>query len=136
GIPLEKIKKQFRLLKGDASCGFARSRAIESFRASACDTYGSTYIVQATGTDQYGNPLQPVTRLVSVRPVALQGNTLAVGGTTGTDKIYLTAADSTGTSVTVSINNSSLGTYQAGQIVVFGQAGNDIIQIKSATINK
>jgi uncharacterized protein YcfJ len=102
----------------------------------SCGTPGSTYVVQVTGTDQAGNPLQPSYRLAGVAPVVLEGTILAVGGTTGADKIYLTAADSTGQSVSVSINGTSWGTYQPGQIVVFGQGGNDTIQIKSATINK
>jgi Ca2+-binding RTX toxin-like protein len=59
-----------------------------------------------------------------------------VGGTTSADRIYLTAADSTGKSVSVSINGANQGTFQPGQIVVYGQAGNDTIQIKSASINK
>ncbi len=103
----------------------------------ACATYGSTYLVQVTGTAPDGSALQPVTRLVSVRQWVMEGDTLAVGGTTGADKIIITPADSTGTSVSVSINGVLQMTSQvAGQIVVFGQGGNDTIQIKSASINK
>jgi Ca2+-binding RTX toxin-like protein len=102
----------------------------------SCGTPGSTYVVQVTGTDQAGNPLQPSYHLAGVAPVVLQGAILVVGGTTSADKIYLTAADSTGKSVNISINGTSWGTFQPGQIVVYGQAGNDTIQIKSAIINK
>jgi uncharacterized delta-60 repeat protein len=54
---------------------------------------------------------------------------LAIGGTLGNDTIVVSAVGSTG-DVQVKLNGNSLGTFQpTGHIIVFGQAGDDDIQI-------
>jgi len=54
---------------------------------------------------------------------------LAIGGTLGNDTIVVTPVGNTG-DVQVKLNGNSLGTFQpTGHIMVFGQAGNDDIQI-------
>jgi len=59
---------------------------------------------------------------------------LAVGGSVGNKTILLTPADSAG-DIKVKYNGTALGSYHpTGHILVYGQAGNDIIQLKSATI--
>jgi Ca2+-binding RTX toxin-like protein len=59
---------------------------------------------------------------------------LAVGGTLGNDTIILSPADTTG-DINVKFNGSSLGNYKpTGHILVYGQSGNDTIQLNSNTI--
>jgi Ca2+-binding RTX toxin-like protein len=54
---------------------------------------------------------------------------LAIGGTLGNDTIVVSPVGNTG-DVQVALNGNSLGTFQpTGHIIVFGQAGNDDIQI-------
>jgi Ca2+-binding RTX toxin-like protein len=83
---------------------------------------------------------------VAIKPVALQVDpvnpeqtALFIGGTTGTDTITVTPANATGTSVSVSINGvvQTGGPFvPTGHLLVYGQAGNDVIQIVSKTINQ
>jgi hypothetical protein len=65
-------------------------------------------------------------------------NALAVGGTTGNNVIVITPADPTGTTVDVTINKvlQQGGPFApTGHILVYGQNGNDTLQIASKLIN-
>jgi hypothetical protein len=90
-------------------------------------TTPGTYAVGVTATEPDDGTSAPATGSVTVGPVQLQGDTLAVGGTRGNDTIILRPADALG-NINVLLNGSSLGSYlPTGHIVVYGQAGNDTI---------
>jgi Ca2+-binding RTX toxin-like protein len=105
------------------------------------------YTIKVTALDAAGNVTpQTATQAVVIKQVALEVDpadpaqtALFIGGTTGTDTITIAPANTTGTTVTVSIN----GVLQAGgpfsptgHLVVYGQAGNDVIQEVTKTINQ
>ena len=59
----------------------------------------------------------------------MQGADLVVGGTTGDDRITIQPADANGT-VSVVLNGQSQGTFAPiGRVVVYGQSGNDVIEV-------
>src|SRR5262245_5958783 len=61
--------------------------------------------------------------------------TLFVGGTTGANSIIVKPADANGT-VNAKMGITSLGNFKpTGHIVVYGQAGDDIIKLQAAVIN-
>jgi Ca2+-binding RTX toxin-like protein len=58
-----------------------------------------------------------------------------VGGTTGNDVITVQPADANGT-VDVVINGQDQGTFvPTGQVVVYGQSGDDVIQVVPLSVN-
>src|SRR5205823_5933472 len=74
------------------------------------------------------------TQTVSVVTAELQGTDLYVGGTTGDDTIILQPADATSAQVVVVLNGQTVGTFApTGKVIVFGQAGNDTIQLQALT---
>jgi Ca2+-binding RTX toxin-like protein len=65
--------------------------------------------------------------------VQMEGNTLAVGGTLGNDTIILSPADTTG-HINVNLNGVSQGSFlPTDHILVYGQSGNDTIQLATRT---
>jgi hypothetical protein len=90
--------------------------------------------VYATATDKDGGT-GSVGQQVQVVTAELQGGDLYVGGTTGDDVITVQPADADGT-VDVVLNGQDQGTFvPTGQVVVYGQAGNDVIQIVALQAN-
>src|SRR5205823_3089581 len=76
------------------------------------------------------------TATIVVKAVELQGADLVVGGTTGGDHITLSAANSSG-GVLVQIAGQNLGTFTpTGQIVVYAQAGDDVVDFATLKIGK
>jgi hypothetical protein len=92
-----------------------------------------SYGVSATATDKDNGTGPAAGQAVTVVPAELQGGDLLVGGTTGDDTITIQPADASGT-VDVVINGQDQGTFvPTGQVVVYGQAGNDLIQVVPLT---
>jgi PKD repeat protein len=92
-------------------------------------TATGTYTVTATATDKDGatGPVGQTT--VTVVTAQLQNGDLYVGGTPGDDNIYVQPGDANG-GVEVIYNGHSLGVFApTGQIVVYGGAGNDTIDV-------
>src|SRR5262249_28632789 len=93
----------------------------------------STNTVKLTATDKDGGVSAPVSQTVTIKAVALEDDPLnpghkllAVGGTTGNDNIVLNPSRG----VKVMINGVSQGSFVgASRIEVFGQAGDDNIQV-------
>jgi hypothetical protein len=80
---------------------------------------------------------QLATQTVTVSRVAMEadpngGTALAVGGNAaGGDKITVSATDTTGKTVNVTVNKTSFGTFTpTGHIFVYGQGGKDSISLK------
>jgi hypothetical protein len=97
-------------------------------------TAPGTYSVTVTATEDGGTTSVAASSSLTVQAVQMQGGTLAVGGTPGNDTITLSPADSTG-DIAVQYNGTSLGTYRpTDHILVYGQSGNDTIQLQSTTI--
>jgi PKD repeat protein len=88
-----------------------------------------TYTVSATATDKDG-ATGPVGRLtITVVTAQLQNGSLFVGGTPGDDNIWVRTGDAAG-DVEVVVNGQSLGLFAVtGQVVVYGGAGNDTIDV-------
>ncbi len=86
-----------------------------------------TYTVGLTATDKDGDSGFASTS-ITITVVALQGNELVVGGTTGSDVILFTPA--AGDRVRVLIDGESQGTFEGvGRVVAFGQAGDDVLLV-------
>jgi hypothetical protein len=98
-------------------------------------TAPGTYTVKVTATEDGGDTSATATTALTVQTVQMQGGTLAVGGTTGNDTIILSPADATG-DLNVKVNGKSLGNFKpTDHILVYGQSGNDTIQLASKKIN-
>jgi hypothetical protein len=97
-------------------------------------TAPGTYTVKVTATEDGGDTSAAGTTSLTVQTVQMQGGTLAVGGTAGNDTIILSPADTTG-DINVNYNGTSLGNFKpTDHILVYGQAGNDTIQLESSRI--
>jgi CSLREA domain-containing protein len=98
-------------------------------------TTPATYTVKVTATEDGGTTSAAATASLTEQTVQMQGGTLAVGGTLGNDTIILTPTDTTG-NINVKENGKSLGNFKpTDHILVYGQSGNDTIQLASAKIN-
>jgi titin len=89
------------------------------------------------GTSSLGTS-SAVSQTISVQQVMMEGNSLAVGGTLGNDTITLSPADTTG-DITVNLNGTTsfngVTTFTpTDHILVYGQSGNDTIQLASTKI--
>jgi hypothetical protein len=92
-------------------------------------TAAGPFNVSATATDKDNGTGPAASQAVTVVPAELQGGDLLVGGTTGDDTITIQPADASG-KVDVVINGQDQGTFvPTGQVVVYGQTGNDVIQL-------
>jgi titin len=99
------------------------------------DTSG-TYVVSVAAIDQHGAASDPATATVAIGAVALLADScepgrvmLAIGGTTANDVIVVEPYGGAG-QVRVKINGVFQGVYApTGRIVVYGQSGNDDLQI-------
>ncbi len=96
---------------------------------------GSYSVQLASVTDKDGGQLlQAAAQTITIKAVDVQGNDLVIGGTTGDDHIIVTPVDASG-DLRVTINGVVQGTWNpTGQIIAYGQAGNDTIQLVSAKI--
>jgi hypothetical protein len=97
-------------------------------------TAPGAYTVTVTATDD-DSTSAAATQAISVQTVQMEGNSLAVGGTPHNDSVTLTPADSTG-HISVNVNGVSLGNSfkPSDHILIYGQAGNDTIQLVSTRI--
>jgi hypothetical protein len=97
----------------------------------------NTFTIQVTAKDSNGVVSQLATQSVKISTVAMEtdpsvGTALAVGGNAaGGDTILVTAANTSGTAVNVTMNKVSLGTFTpTGHILVYGQGGKDTITLQ------
>lgn len=68
---------------------------------------------------------------LTVQSIQMQGSSLAIGGTLSNDTINVTPADTAG-NLNVTYNGASLGNFKpTGRILIYGQSGNDTIQLVS-----
>jgi uncharacterized repeat protein (TIGR01451 family) len=103
----------------------------------------STFTIQVTAKDQSGVVSQQATQSVKISTVAMEsdpsgGTTLAVGGNAaGGDTILVTAANTSGTAVSVTINKIALGTFTpTGHILVYGQGSKETITLQPYVVGK
>jgi hypothetical protein len=95
-------------------------------------TIGS-YPVGVTATEDGGSS-GVASQSVVIQAVEMQGNSFAVGGTLGNDTIILSPADAVG-DINVNLNGASKGNFKpTDHIFVYGQTGNDSIQLASKNI--
>jgi hypothetical protein len=102
----------------------------------------NTFTIQVTAKDSNGVVSQRATQSVKISTVAMETDptdpsktALFVGGTTGADTITIKPADTSGT-LNVKIGTISFGNFTpTDHIVVYGQAGDDIIKLQSAVIS-
>jgi hypothetical protein len=99
-------------------------------------TIPGAYTASVTATEDGGSTSPAVSQAISVQQVVMEGNSLAVGGTLGNDTITLTPADTTGDiTVTLTGKTTFTGTFKpTDHILVYGQTGNDTIQLVSNKI--
>lgn len=92
-------------------------------------TVTGPYTVTVTATDKDSSTGGAASLAVSVVAVELQNGDLIVGGTPGDDQITIQPTDESGT-VGVVIKGADQGVFvPTGRVVVFGQAGNDVIVV-------
>jgi Ca2+-binding RTX toxin-like protein len=105
-------------------------------------TATGTYTVKVTATDKDGGTSAAATATDKITAVALETDptdpsktALCVGGTTATDTITIKPTDAAGT-VNVQIGKTDLGNFKpTGHLIVYGQAGDDTITLRTATVN-
>src|SRR4029077_4344610 len=105
------------------------------------------YTISVTATDPSGNGSLPTSTSISLTTLAMEpdpagsGQALYVGGTTGSDTIAITPAvrmvnSNLDYGVKVGMNMVSYGSFfSLSRVVVYGQAGADIIKTAAQTIN-
>jgi hypothetical protein len=101
-----------------------------------------SYTVWITAKDKDGGVSNAVAHTITIAVASLQPDDchagmmqLAVGGTTLDDKIHLNPQGNSG-GVNVSVNGLSYGPFTpTGRILVFGQAGDDNIQVAGSIAN-
>jgi hypothetical protein len=101
-------------------------------------TAPGAYTVSVTATEDGGSTSPAVSQAITLQQVAMEGSSLAVAGTLGNDAITLTPADTTG-DITVNLNgttsfNGKTMFKPTDHILVYGQSGNDTIQLVSKKI--
>ena len=86
-----------------------------------------TYSVSVTAMDKDGGVSSATTRSVTILSQELQGNQLAVGGTSGDDTLTVTPV--TSTSATVQLNATNLGTVSlpSGGLFFYASTGVDTV---------
>jgi hypothetical protein len=99
-------------------------------------TTPGAYTVSVTATEDGGSTSPPVSQAISVQQVVMEGNSLAVGGSlAGGDTIIVSAADTSGTYLNVTIDKQSFGNFTAtDHIFVYGQGGKDKITLKAFAV--
>jgi Ca2+-binding RTX toxin-like protein len=105
-------------------------------------TASGSYSVTVAAVDSLGNASTAASAGVSVSAALLETDPfeatktgLFVGGSTGSDTITLSPADTRG-GIAVTVNGTGLGTFApTGHIIVFGQSGSDAIKLASRSIN-
>jgi len=94
-----------------------------------------TFTVNVTATDKDGGVSNPASFVIPITTLAVQGNDLAVGGTSGDDVIAVTLGPAAG-DVEVTVNNNGPVTFHmTGQLLVFGSAGNDELRVNGTDVN-
>jgi hypothetical protein len=98
-------------------------------------TATGSYDVTANATDKdEGTGADASQAPVNIVVAELQDGDLVVGGSTGDDVITIQPIDENGT-LGVEVNSALHGGFApTGRVVVFGQAGNDVIQVSSAAL--
>ena len=96
-------------------------------------TATGTFAITVTATDKDGGVSQIASQLITINAVELQGSTLAIGGTTAGDNITVKPANTAG-GLSVTVNGANLGTFTPAQLIIFGQAGNDNVQLATNKI--
>ena len=129
-LPDRNGQFSYRVIWGDGSTtittGGAAGLTLEH-------TYSATgtYTVQATTVDKDGAESAAKTQSIVVQVVALQGSVLVVGGSTGADIITVVPTNTSG-AVTIVVNGTSWGSFSSlAEMIFYGQAGNDDIDLQS-----
>jgi autotransporter-associated beta strand protein/parallel beta-helix repeat protein len=119
---------------GDGSPVLTISRTAGNGTGVAFDhvyTKAGSYSVTMTATED-GGSTGSANQSVNVQSVQMQGNSLVVGGTLGNDTITLSPADTVG-DINVNLNSVSQGSFKpTDHIFVYGQSGNDTIQLATS----
>ncbi|MFO0879131.1 MAG: hypothetical protein U0840_17440 [Gemmataceae bacterium] len=94
-------------------------------------------ITDALGnTDQASQPVAIVPFRLAADPAHPGNLSLFVGGTPGDDTILVTPTNLAGTSVEITRNGTSLGTFSpTGRIYVYGGAGNDSLRVEQRDVS-
>jgi large repetitive protein len=93
-----------------------------------------SYTVRVTATDKDGGA-GSATQGIAVKVVELQNGNLVVGGTNAGERITIKPADRNG-GLQVQFNGASQGVFTpTGDVIVYGQAGDDTIELLTAKIN-
>jgi Ca2+-binding RTX toxin-like protein len=138
GVPSASFSYRINWGDGTASqriTGPSGTMVSHIFAASAIHPYR----IQLTATDPVGNSTQAgatvqiASVLLEPDPADSSKTALVIGGTAGNDRITITPGSGAG-QILVNINGSAPASFTpTGHILVFGQAGNDSIQVLSNT---
>jgi hypothetical protein len=100
------------------------------------------FTIKVTATDKDGGVSTSASSALTVSTVKMEADIinpsltdLAIGGSVGNDTITVSPADSVG-NLNVNFNGSSLGNFKpTGKILIYGQSGNDTIQLTAKKIS-
>jgi hypothetical protein len=103
--------------------------------ATARHVYTTTGVFAASvvAVDKDGGRSVAATHTFRIDAAQIQGDTLAVGGTTANDRILSRPASADGL-LEVFINGALQGRFRAGRILVFGQDGDDTVVLADARL--
>jgi streptogramin lyase len=116
-----------------ATPGNGAGVAVEHVYTTAPLTGSVVRTLTLTATDKDGGTSGMFTGSINLQTARMEGNTLAVGGTTGNDTIILTPADAAG-DISVKYNGTSLGNFKpTDHILVYCQSGNDTVKLVNSS---
>jgi hypothetical protein len=133
---------EYRVNWGDGTEEVISRIAGNGYAAAAAHTYADAgdYIVSIVAVDKDGGESSPATRAIAIRnsgsiedPLNPGTSLLAIGGTSGDDVITVNPGGGS-SQISVSLNGQVVAFYDVaqlpfGRIVIYGQEGNDIIQV-------
>jgi hypothetical protein len=96
-------------------------------------TDDGAFFVRVTATDKDGGVSSEASHGITIAALTVDGSTLVVGGTPGRDTIIVQPAATPG-DVAVRLNGVAQGTFRPTEIVVYGQGGNDHLELRRGGI--
>jgi hypothetical protein len=126
-VPVSGETFSYTINWGDGQTTIAGPGSASPISANHVYTAAGSYTITLTATDQFGATGTSATATATILSAEMQGTTLAIGGTTGNDKIVLSAGSNGQWSAT--LNGQALGTFTPSAGMIYGDGGRDTVTI-------